>query len=256
MTPPRVALWQTGDGAPERLERAAAEAARQGAGLLIAPEMAMSGYAVGAAAVAAAAQPAGGPWCRAAAAIARRHRLAILYGYPERAPDGAVHNAVRLLDGEGRPLLDHRKTHLYGDLDRGSFAPGDRLAPVVTVAGLRVGVLICYEVEFPELTRRLALAGAELIAVPTALMEPYEVIARTIVPARAWENQLYVAYANRCGSEGALTYCGLSALVGPDARDRTRAGAAEALLIGEVDPQAIHAGRRANPYLGDLRGDV
>ncbi|MGQ9368264.1 carbon-nitrogen hydrolase family protein [Azospirillum sp. ST 5-10] len=256
MSAPRVALWQTADGGLDRLERAAAAAARRGAGLLVAPEMALTGYAIGADAVRRLAEPRDGPAAARAAAIARRSGVALLYGYPERGADGAVYNAVRLVDADGTARLDHRKTHLYGDLDRAAFAPGDRLAPVVAVAGLRVGVLICYEVEFPELARRLARDGAELIAVPTALMAPYDVVARTVVPARAWENQLFVAYANRCGGEGTLTYCGLSAVVGPDARDRARADRGEELLVAAVDRAAIAAGRRDSPYLADLRPEV
>ena len=81
---------------------------------------------------------------------------------------------------------------------------------------------ICYDVEFPEAVRALALAGAELIAVPTALIRPFDIVARAIVPARAFENQVYVAYAGMCGSEAGLGYCGLSCIVGPDGQDRAR----------------------------------
>ncbi|MFY8044397.1 MAG: nitrilase-related carbon-nitrogen hydrolase, partial [Rhodoferax sp.] len=76
--------------------------------------------------------------------------------------------------------------------------------------------LICYDVEFPEATRRLALAGADLIVVPTANMPEFDFVAQSLVPVRAYENQLYVAYANYIGAEGAVHYGGLSLLAAPD----------------------------------------
>ena len=75
---------------------------------------------------------------------------------------------------------------------------------IFEIGGLKAALLICYDVEFPESVRALALAGAELVIVPTALMQPFDVVAKTIVPARAYENQLFVAYANRCGSGGRI----------------------------------------------------
>ena len=119
--------------------------------------------------------------------------------------------------------------------------------------GVRVGILICYDVEFPEAVRALALAGADLVAVPTALMRPYQVVTRTVVPTRAYENQVYVAYANRCGSEGELTYAGESCVVGPDGADLARAGSGEELLLAEIDPARLAASRADNTHLRDRR---
>jgi len=122
--------------------------------------------------------------------------------------------------------------------------------------GLKVGLLICYDIEFPEASRMLALAGAELISVPTALMEPYCRTTRIIIPTRAYENQLFVAYVNRCGTEADLTYCGLSCVVGPDGEDLVRAGKTEGLFFAEIDVSAIAAAKEGNPYLADLRQDL
>jgi 5-aminopentanamidase len=133
--------------------------------------------------------------------------------------------------------------------------PGDDLV-VVELEGLKVGILICYDVEFPEAVQTLALAGAELIAVPTALIQPFDIVARTLVPARAFENQVYAAYAGMCGSEGAVDYCGLSCIVGPDGQDLARTGTAPALLFADIDPCAILRGSKANPYLSDRRPGI
>ncbi|MBB3266976.1 putative amidohydrolase [Azospirillum sp. OGB3] len=254
----RLTLFQADaePGAPhrnlDRLERAAAEAADRGSALLVGPEMGLTGYDIGAEAVRALAEPADGPMAARVAAIARRHGVAILYGYPERGADGAVHNAAQLIGADGRPLLNQRKAHLYGDLDRNAFAPGGDSFPTAEVGGLRVGVAICYDVEFPELVRRHALAGVDVLLVPTALMTPYEVVATTILPARAFENGIFVAYANRCGREGTLRYCGLSSVAAPDGSVLARADDGEALLTVDLDP----ALRQVGTHLADRRPDL
>ncbi len=255
----RIAILQGFDtaldkaGALDRLEAAANEAAANGAALLIAPEMFLTGYNIGPEAVGQTAEAVDGPSFARAARIAQSAGVALIYGYPERGEDGAVYNAAMVIDADGKRLLNHRKCHLFGDLDRNAFAPGQDLAPVVTIAGVRVGVLICYDVEFPESVRRLALAGAELIAVPTALMQPFDFIARSLVPTRAFENQVFVAYANRCGTEADLTYVGLSCIVAPDGTDLARAGRGEELIVATLDPAVAEAARAANPYLADRR---
>jgi predicted amidohydrolase len=236
-----------------RMKMNALEAAAQGAGLVIFPEMFLTGYNIGNA-VFTLAEPADGPSAAAVAKISRECGVAILYGYPERSGD-RIFNSARLVDSAGIAVANYRKTHLYGSEERRLFAPGDDLV-IAEMEGVRMGFLICYDVEFPEAVRALALAGAELIAVPTALIQPFDIVARTLVPARAFENQVYVAYAGMCGSERGLGYCGLSCIVGPDGRDLARAGSGPALLIADIDPSAISKGRQSNPYLPDRRPEL
>lgn len=127
---------------------------------------------------------------------------------------------------------------------------------VAELEGIKIGILICYDVEFPEAVRALALAGAELIAVPTALIRPFDIVARTLVPARAFENQVYVAYAGMCGREGDQGYCGLSCIVGPDGQALARAGTGPALLFADIDPAAISRGRQSTPYFCDRHPEL
>jgi predicted amidohydrolase len=258
----RLAIFQgpakTGDVASrlDLLAARAAEAAARGAGLLICPEMYLTGYAIGAAAARRLAEPPDGPSAQAAAAIAGRHRIALLYGFPELGRDGRVFNAANLLGRDGSRLLTYRKSHLFGDLDRGMFVAGEDRLQTVELDGLRMGVLICYDVEFPENVRRWALAGAELVAVPTALMQPYDFVARGLVPARAYENQIFVAYANRCDRERDLAYLGLSCIVAPDGSDLARAGRGEELISAEIDMAGMAESRRLNTYLADRRPEL
>ena len=101
--------------------------------------------------------------------------------------------------------------------------------------------------------RTYALQGVELVLVPTALMLPFDFIPEKMVPTRAFENQVFIAYANRIGTEGELTYAGLSVLAAPDGVDLARAGRGEELIMAEVDFAAAEAARAANPYLADRR---
>ncbi|CAL9283471.1 carbon-nitrogen hydrolase family protein [Streptomyces sp. SudanB25_2051] len=257
MPPLRTALLQSsgqlGDVAANLkiLDEAAARAAAGGAGLLVAPELFLTGYAIGAD-IARLAEPAEGPSAREAAAIAVRHGLAIAYGYPER--DGeAVYNSARLVGADGTLLVNYRKTHLYGGFEQDWFTPGDQPVVQAEVGGVRVGLMICYDVEFPENVRAHALAGTDLLLVPTALMHPAEIVAEAVVPVRAFENQLYIAYANRTGPEGDFEFVGLSALAGPDGTARARAGRGEELVTGDADPELLRRSRDENPYLRDRR---
>jgi predicted amidohydrolase len=258
----RIALYQ-GPAGPNlpvdnlaRLGHWAAQAASQGAELVVFPEMFLSGYNIGTEAVTQLAQPPGGAMPAQVAAIACRLGVAIAYGYPEAGPDGAVYNAAQLVDRHGQRLLDYRKAHLFGDLDRALFKPGDGGFLVAPLNGWNIGVLICYDVEFPEAVRQLALAGADLVLVPTANMVGFEFVAEVTVRARAYENSCYLAYANYCGTEGSLSYCGLSTLSGPDGVQRALSGTEEGLLFSTLDKGALMSARQASPYLNDLRHDL
>jgi len=240
-------------GALELIRRRALAAEAAQAGLLIFPEMFLTGYNIGDD-VFTLAEPADGPSAAAVEAIGRETGISILYGYPERFGNRFFNSALLIHPTRG-PIANYRKTHLYGTEEKRLFAPGDDLV-TADLDGLKIGILICYDVEFPEAVRALALAGAELIAVPTALIQPFDIVARTLVPARAFENQVYVAYAGLCGREVNLGYCGLSCIVGPDGRELARAGLDPCVLSAEIDPAAISNGRRTNPYLSDRRSEI
>jgi 5-aminopentanamidase len=233
------------------LDEAAARAAASGARVLLCPEMFLTGYAIGDD-VGRLAEPADGRSAEAVAATAARHGLAVLYGYPER--DGEqIFNSAQLIAADGTRLAGYRKTHLFGPFERERFTPGDQPVVQADLDGVRLGIMICYDVEFPENVRAHALAGTDLLAVPTAQMRPFEFVAESVVPVRAFENQLYVAYVNRTGTEGEFDFVGLSCLAGPDGTARARAGRGEELVVGDVDPALLAESRAANPYLSDRR---
>ena len=239
-----------------RLDTAARRAAAGGADLLLVPEMALTGYAIGAEAVRAAADPEGGPVAAAVDAIARRHGVAVLAGLPTLGAEGRVFNTIHLADRTGGRLTRYAKTHLYGAVDRMQFAPGPALAAPVELDGWKLGLAICYDIEFPEVARALALAGAEAILVPTANMLPFEGVATRLVPARAEENAVFLAYANYVGADDAFTYFGRSCVCDPTGADLARAEGGEEMIFADLGKPALAAARREATHLADRRPEL
>ncbi|MBX2883035.1 MAG: carbon-nitrogen hydrolase family protein [Granulosicoccus sp.] len=239
-----------------RLNQAASDAVKQGSSLLITPECGMTGYDMSAHDAKTSAFPVDGTCAQQIAQVAKEHAIAIGYGFIEAADDQRF-NSFQLINKHGNPVLHYRKTHLWGDLDRQLFSEGDRLSSVVVLEGWRIGVLICYDVEFPETVRALALAGAQLILVPTALMQPFRFVAEQMVPVRAAENQVYIAYANLVGSERDTIYEGCSTIAGPDGQRLISAPSDDsALLHTTICSEAIEHARLALPYHRDRRPEL
>jgi 5-aminopentanamidase len=235
------------------IEGAARQAAGGGADILLAPELAITGYGAGEA-LGRLAEPLDGPTIGRLAAVAAGHGLALVTGFAERAGE-AVYNSAVLLRPEGGRAI-YRKCQLYGDYEKHLFAPGPTAPDIIDLGNLKVGLLVCFDVEFPEYVRRLAARGAELILVPTALpaSEHAAFIATRIVPVRAFENQVFVAYANHVGRDEAFAYAGLSCICAPDGSDLARAGAdGETVLFADIAPDRFEQCRLDNPYLAERR---
>jgi predicted amidohydrolase len=235
---------------------AAVEARARGAELLVAPELATTGYGAGAA-IRALAEPADGRQIAALARTARDNAITLVAGFAERA-GGAIYNSAALLTPDGNCSI-YRKCHLYGGYERDLFTPGDKTPGVIALGGLRVGILICYDVEFPEAVRRLALDGGELILVPTALPDTPEAafIAEKVVPVRAFENGVAIVYADHAGADERFAYAGRSCIAVPDGSDAARAAPSGAtILVGDYEPARYVACRAVNPYLAERRTDL
>lgn len=238
----------------QRLATVAKQAVEQGAELLVTPEMFITGYNIGDSAQSLAKQSP----LEQVRHIARKYHIGLVVGGPEwyEPEAGAAHcfNAVHLIDDNGHLLARYHKTHLFGALDRDMFTAGDTLSPVVTYKGVKIAMMICYDVEFPENVRAAALAGAQLICVPTAQMQPFSHVNALLIPTRAWENQVYIAYANQQGLDGELEYVGKSVIAAPSSSVLAMApDKGEALIYAEVDADIVMAAQEQNPYLSDLR---
>ena len=248
----RVAVYQCdlAGAAPEaRLNRLEQVAAHCGAELLLCPELFLSGYAVGRD-LHRYAEPADGPSAARISQIAKTAGTAIVYGFGEAA-GGVTYNAAQCIGPSGTALAIHRKTVLPPGFEASYLAEGRGLT-LFTLNGITFGLLICYEVEFPEAVRACARAGAQAVLVPTALGKGWPVVARTVVPARAFENGIYVLYANHAGQEGGVDYLGASCIIGPDGADISRASGRDQVIFAELDPARVNAAQDRLPYLADL----
>ncbi len=236
----------------DRLERAAREAASKGATLLLTPELGLTGYGAGDA-FRTLAEPIDGPIVRRLVEISRETGIALIAGFAERDGD-VVYNSAVHVDGDAKPTV-YRKSHLYGDYERSHFAPETPSTKLFVHRGVTCGMLICYDVEFPENVRRLALAGAEAVLVPTALPAGWSgtFIANHMIQTRAFENQVFVAYINHCGSDPLFSFAGLSRIASPDGQVVAKGDAAhETLMFADINPASFAVSRLENTYLGDL----
>jgi predicted amidohydrolase len=188
--------------------------------------------------------------------VAAEHGISLLVGYPESAPEG-LYNAAMLVDSGGRVLLDYRKMHLWGDYESALFRPGSPCALVELRPGLRVGILICFDLDFPEPAQDLAARGADLILVPSATTAPYHIVPRSLVPARAYENAVFIAFCNQAGSSGGAPFIGESALAAPDGTVLVATGDDRpGFVTGSIDPAAFSAYKLQHSYAPLLRHDL
>ncbi|RBQ14937.1 nitrilase [Spongiactinospora rosea] len=232
------------------LGSAAATAAQAGAELLITPEMFVTGYDVGDLADLAAL-----PLTERVAAIAAAHRISLVAGLPAVLPGGGVGNLAVVVDEAGRPLASHVKAHLYGEID-GRFRAGDAPMTVFDHRGVRCAVMICFDAEFPESVRLAALAGAHAVLVPTGNMHPYGAINEHMMWTRAWENQVHLAYVNRCGTERTTAYVGRTRVIAPDGTELAAAGTDPGLVYATIDTKAVTHARAGFAYLPTRRPEL
>ncbi len=200
--------------------------------------------------VAQVAEPLAGPTVQAVQRAVRERNVAVVIGVVE-ADAGRFYNSTLLITPQGIALR-YRKTHLWAS-DRGVFSPGDRYS-TCEWNGLRVGLLICYDIEFPESARALAQLGVDLLIVTNGNMDPYGPTHRTAIMARAQENQAFALMVNRVGEgDGGLLFAGGSALVDPFGTLLSEAGREECRLTVELDLDQLAAARRDYRYLDDQR---
>jgi len=196
-------------------------AAGQGAELVVLPELCDSGYVFTGEAEARtlATRAADSPTLREWQALAAGYRTTIAGGFCELGEDGLLYNSAALI-GPGGVLAVYRKAHLW-DAEKLVFTPGDAPPPVVDLPFGRAGLMICYDLEFPEWVRLAALAGADLIAAPVnwpampvpADERPCDVVR---VQADACVNGVFIAVADRCRVERGVSWVGGTVIVGPD----------------------------------------
>ncbi|WP_146345763.1 carbon-nitrogen hydrolase family protein [Falsiphaeobacter marinintestinus] len=241
------------DGSAARLnwlEGCLGEIAQQGADLVVLPELFACGYNIGDALISEA-EAADGPVFAAMSEMASRFGVAIHYGFAERDGD-KLFNAAICVSPDGEVLCHHRKLTIPPGFECDYFTPGQG-CQVFTYRGLRIATLICYDVEFPETVRHVAAEGAELVLVPTALGADWSWVAHSMIPTRAYENGVFLAYVNSAGVENGMEFLGASVVAAPDGVEVVRAGRAPDIVYADLDKARVTAAQTLLPYLVDRK---
>jgi predicted amidohydrolase len=223
-----------------------------GADLFVFPELFLGGYTTDG--VDDLALDPEGPEVGRMARLARENDAAVVFGLHERVPGGVANSAV-CLDRRGDLAGIYRKAHLFGD-ERGAFVAGDELL-LVEIGGLKAGLMICFDVEFPEVARSLALAGADLLVTVSANMDPFGRDHDVFATARALENGLPHLYVNQVGEGEAFRFAGGTMAVSADGDRLAEAGGSEGVIPVSLDPSARDVDRpeELRPrYLEEMRG--
>jgi len=198
-----------------------------------------------------------GPEVGAIARLARENSTAVIFGAPERV-SGEIANSAICVDWYGNIAGSYRKTYLFGS-EQNTFAAGDELL-VVDLDGVKAGLMICFDVEFPEVARSLAKAGANLLVTISANMDPFGRDHDVFATARALENGVPHLYVNQVGRGEAFTFAGGTKIVSADGERLAEAGAAEEKVIRyQLNLSARSAERPAElrpDYLKEMRGPL
>lgn len=183
--------------------------------------------------------------------LAREYGLAFAGGSVLAQESGKVFNRAQVIDREGRYVASYDKVHLFRLMDEDKYlAPGTSI-PVFELGGMPCASIICYDIRFCELQRKLAVQGAEMLFVSAEWPIPRVEHWRTLLRARAIENQIYVAACNRCGMTGNTEFAGRSALIAPDGTVLAEAGTGEEILWADFTPEAVRQVRSLIPVFDD-----
>lgn len=256
MTRLNIALFQarpafrSADEALSDLDSAMSRASAAGADILVTPELYFSGYGSSDAARAAA-QVQRSPSLRAAEELAARHRIGLVLGYPEKS-SCAYHNSAAVLDRQGQLISNYRKVALPNAFERDCFTPGTG-PEAFDFEGVRCSILICYDIEFPELARRSAMLGAELLLVPTALRAKWRFVSDAIIPSRAYENALFIGYCDFAADDSNSHFSGTSSICAPDGQHLSRATGVEDLVMATIDTAAVRQRKSDFDFLQELK---
>lgn len=245
------------------IQRLVADAAVAGPDIVILPEACMHDFGPPEMSLGTVAEPLDGPFVTALGELARQYTTYLVAGVIEESDDPErPYNTLVVLGPDGTIAGRYRKIHLY---DSFGFRESDKLRPVavdgsrmggdavtvVDIAGLRLGLFTCYDLRFPELSRVLVDAGADMLCVPAAWVRGplKEDHFETLLRARAIENTAYVAAASQCGKK----YCGRSMLVDPMGVAVSALGETEGIATSDVSPERIAEIRKTNPSLSHRR---
>ena len=242
-----------------------AQAARDGADLVVLPEMSVleffprlphryEYYEL--------AEPIPGPTLDWFSGVARKHSVHIVYNHYERSPESLFFDASVVVDRTGRYVGRQRMMHLAeepGYNEKFYYTPGWDRYHVFELEGWRFGIAICYDRHFPEVFRSFIVQGAELVLIPTAVAdsEPFADVYELEMRAAAVTHGVYIAAANRAGTEDPLTFLGRSMVIDPQGQlVDTLDEKPNQVLTAEITKEAVTKARILYPFLRDRRPET
>ncbi|BBI33258.1 carbon-nitrogen family hydrolase [Cohnella abietis] len=232
-----------------RLEEAAAIDPKPD--LIIFPEMWNTGYAL--TEINELADPDGLRTKEVIAAFCRKHKINVLAGSIAQKRENSVTNTAHVFNRNGEEVTEYSKIHLFKLMNEHlHLEPGQQLGSF-NLEGIPAAVMICYDIRFPELARKLALEGAKILFVPAEWPHPRLHHWRTLLQARAIENQMYVVSCNTVGESGGTSFFGHSMIIDPWGEVLAEAAEEETILVAEIDMALVDEVRGRIPVFADRK---
>jgi len=186
-------------------------------------------------------------------AFCKTHEVQVVAGSIAERRGDQIYNTIYVFDRTGEIVADYSKIHLFRLMDEEKYlAEGDHIGTFVA-DGVQAGMMICYDIRFPELARKLALSGAKILFVPAEWPNPRLHHWRTLLTARAIENQMYVVSCNRVGTSGTTEFFGHSMIIDPWGEILVEGQGSEEILSATIDLSLVDEVRGRIPVFEDRR---
>ncbi|WP_134704544.1 carbon-nitrogen hydrolase family protein [Ammoniphilus sp. YIM 78166] len=235
-----------------RVLEAMSMASSKQASYVLFPELYMTGYFLGER-VFDLAEPLEGETITRIREQAKRLNTGAIIGFPEREGDN-IYNSAAFISRQGEILGTYRKCHLF-DQEKLYFSPGEQ-APVFEAPEGKFGIMITYDMEFPELARVLAIKGAQVILILSSNMIPYQPYQHIYLRARAIENHVFVATANKVGLENDTLFFGESEIIHPTGTSLYKSLNNEDLAVVPITLTETSSSKGVLNYMENRRGDL
>lgn len=187
---------------------------------------------------------------------AKKYRVNIVAGSVSNVRDGKVYNTAFVFNREGDCIAKYDKTHLFTPMGEDEYyTRGEQLCRFA-LDGVNCGIIICYDLRFPELTRSLAMNGLDMLFVVSQWPKERIFHLRTLTTARAIENQVFIVCCNSCGRANETVFGGCSAVVDPYGETLILGGETEEILSADCDMQILSRIRESIPVFRDARPEL
>ena len=188
--------------------------------------------------------------------LAKKYKVNIVAGSVSNVRNGKVYNTAFVFDRDGICIAEYDKTHLFTPMGEDDYYTGGNHLCGFTLDGAKCGIITCYDVRFPELTRSLALRGLDMLFVVSQWPKERIFHLRTLTAARAIENQMFVVCCNSCGTADKTVYGGNSAIIDPWGQTVVAAGEYEEILTGDCDLNILTDIRNTIPVFRDRKPNL